>query len=396
MRIEFSHGALLMTALALASACGARRAEQPQAKQDDVRALGVRPVATERPRELPLDRLRLPEGFSIELYAEDVPRARSIAIGPPGVVYVGTRDSDRVYAVVDEDGDRKADRVLTIASGLDTPNGVAYRDGDLYIAEIGRILRMRAIDLQLDNPRPPELITDVLPYYQHHGWRYIGFGPDSRLYIGVGAPCNVCESDDPIYGSIVRMQPDGRDFEIFAQGIRNTLGFDWHPRTKELWFTDNGADGMGDDIPPDELNRAAVEGLHFGFPHCHGGDLLDPEFGDGRSCDEFEPPRQKLGPHVAALGMRFYTGRMFPQRYREAVIIAEHGSWDRTLPIGYRVMVVRLEGGEAIGYEPLVEGFFDQETGEAWGRPVDVGVLDDGSLLISDDRAGAIYRVSYE
>ncbi|MFO7567342.1 MAG: sorbosone dehydrogenase family protein [Enhygromyxa sp.] len=393
----FSQGAVLITALALASACGTRRPEQPRPQEqiDAVEAPGSRPATPASEEPLPVDQLRLPEGFSIELYTAEVPNARSIAVGPEGVVYVSTREGSRIYAVLDEDGDRRADRVLTIASELDTPNGIAYRDGDLYVAEISRILRLRAIDLQLEEPRPPELVSSVLPYYQHHGWRYIRFGPDGWLYIGVGAPCNLCESEDPIYGSIARMRPDGTGLEVFARGIRNTVGFDWHPSTRELWFTDNGADGMGDDLPPDELNRAAIEGLHFGFPYCHGGDLLDPQFGEGRSCEEFEPPMQKLGPHVAALGMRFYTGEMFPERYREAVIIAEHGSWNRTIPIGYRVMVVRLEGGEAIGYEPLVEGFLDEQTGEAWGRPVDLGVLDDGSLLISDDRAGALYRLSY-
>ncbi|HLT40950.1 MAG TPA: PQQ-dependent sugar dehydrogenase, partial [Enhygromyxa sp.] len=220
-------------------------------------------------------------------------------------------------------------------------------------------------------------------------------GPDGWLYIGIGAPCNVCESDDPMFASISRIRPDGTGFEVFASGVRNSVGFDWHPASNELWFTDNGRDSLGDDIPPDELNRAPVEGLHFGFPYCHGGELLDPQFGEDRSCEEFVGPVQKLGPHVAALGMRFYDGPMFPARYRNSVIIAEHGSWDRSEPIGYRVMTVLLDADEAYSYEPLVEGFLDPQSGEAWGRPVDVAVLDDGSLLVSDDENGAIYRVTY-
>lgn len=192
------------------------------------------------------------------------------------------------------------------------------------------------------------------------------------------------------------MRIDGGDVEVFAHGVRNSVGFDWHPDTKELWFTDNGRDRLGDNVPPDELNRAPTAGLHFGYPHCHGQDVLDPEFGEGRSCDEFEPPVQLLGPHVAALGMRFYTGDMFPEQYRGAIIMAEHGSWNRTKPIGYRVMVVPLAGNQPQGYFPLVEGFLDEDSGEAWGRPVDVEVLGDGSLLVSDDEHGALYRVTYE
>jgi glucose/arabinose dehydrogenase len=339
--------------------------------------------------------LKLPPGFAIELYTAEVPHARSLALGPAGVVFVGTRDDDRVYAVIDKDGDHRVDEVRTIARDLDRPNGVAYEDGDLYVAPIDRIIRFPNIADRLDNPPEPELVSDALPNLRAHGWRYIRFGPDGLLYVPIGAPCNNCLRDDPMFASISRMRPDGTGFEIYASGVRNSVGLDWHPETKELWFTENGRDELGNDIPPDELNRATKPGMHFGFPYCHGGVILDPEFGEGRSCAEFTPPEQNLGPHVAPLGMRFYTGAMFPARYRNSVIVAEHGSWNREEKIGYRVMLVPIENGEAAGYEPLVEGFLDPQSGEVRGRPVDVAVLDDGSLLISDDYKGAIYRLSY-
>jgi glucose/arabinose dehydrogenase len=399
--IFYGRGAAVIAALMLASACGARPKpdSQPQ-KQTANEARAASELQPPQPGpqagEAILDRLRLPPGFSIELYTDEVPNARSIALGPDGIVYVGTRDDSRIYAVLDQDGDRDVDQVITLLSGLDTPNGIAYRDGDLYVAEPERILRYPDIDVRLDNPPSPSVVSDAFPGDPAHGWRYLRSGPDGYLYIGVGAPCNACMRNNPIYASIARLRPDGSDLEVFAHGVRNTVGFDWHPDTKELWFTDNGRDGLGDNVPPDELNRAPTADLHFGYPHCHGGEILDPVFGEGRTCAEFEPPVQKLGPHVAALGMRFYTGDMFPEQYRRAIIIAEHGSWDRSEPIGYRVMVVPLAGNEPVGYLPLVEGFLDEETGEAWGRPVDVAVLGDGSLLVSDDEYGALYRVTYE
>jgi glucose/arabinose dehydrogenase len=341
-----------------------------------------------------LDALKLPEGFSIEVYADKVPNARSIALGPRGVVYVSTRRDSRVYAVVDRNGDHKADKVHTVAEGLHTPNGIEYRDGSLYIAEIGRLLRLDGIDRRLARPPRPVVVTDKLPTEEHHGWRYIRFGPDGWLYIPIGAPCNVCEREEPIFASIARMKPDGTGLEVFASGVRNSVGFDWHPQTGELWFTENGRDALGNDLPPDELNRAPRAGLHFGFPHCHAGVIADPEFGT-RPCTEFEPPVQLLGPHAAALGMRFYTGKMFPPEYANAIILAEHGSWNREQKLGYRIMVVRLDGNKAVSYEPLVSGWLDEQSDEAWGRPVDVAVLDDGSLLISDDWKGVLYRVTY-
>jgi glucose/arabinose dehydrogenase len=342
-----------------------------------------------------LHALSLPPGFSIELYSGDVPNARSLALGRKGTVFVSTRKDDKVYALVDVDGDYVADRVHVVASGLDTPNGIAYRDGSLYIAEISRLLRLDEIDARLGDPPKPVVVTDKLPDREHHGWRYIRFGPDGLLYIPIGAPCNVCDAPEPIFSTVARMKPDGTGLEVFASGVRNSVGFDWHPQTKELWFTENGRDELSDDLPPDELNRAAKSGLNFGFPECHAGVIVDPEYAKGHACTEYEPPVQQLGPHVAALGMRFYTGKLFPEAYRNAIIIAEHGSWNRQKKVGYRVMAVRLDGNRAVSYEPLVSGFLDEARDEVHGRPVDVEVLDDGSMLLSDDYVGAVYRITY-
>lgn len=340
-----------------------------------------------------LDQLKLPPGFAIEVYAAKVPRARSLALGKHGTVFVSTRHDSRVYAVVDTNGDHRSDAVHTIAQDLDTPNGIAYRDGSLYIAEIGRLLRLDGVDGRLARPPKPVVVTDQLPKEEHHGWRYIRFGPDGLLYIGIGAPCNTCLREEPIFASIARMRADGSHLEVFASGVRNTVGFDWHPKTRELWFTENGRDELGDELP-DELDRASRAGMHFGFPHCHAGVILDPEFGD-KPCTSFEPPVQRLGAHVAALGMRFYTGTMFPPEYRGAVLIAEHGSWNRSRKLGYRVSAVKLDGNRAVSYEPLVSGWLDEASDEAWGRPVDVEVLDDGSVLVSDDWKGVLYRITY-
>ncbi len=342
-----------------------------------------------------LDGLQLPEGFSIEVYSAEVPNARSLALGAKGTVFVSNRTEDKVYALVDANGDHKVDRVHVVASGLDTPNGIAYRNGTLYIAEVARLLRIDGIDGKLSDPPKPQLVTDKLPKEKHHGWRYLRFGPDGLLYIPVGAPCNVCEREDAIFATIARMKPDGSNLEVFASGVRNSVGFDWHPQTKELWFTENGRDELGDDIPPDELGRAHKAGLHFGFPYCHAGKYLDPGFGKGKSCASFEPPAYALGAHVAALGMRFYTGKMFPERYRNAAIVAEHGSWNRSRKSGYRIMVARLDENRVSAYEPLVSGWLNEQTDTVSGRPVDVEVLDDGSLLISDDYRGAVYRLTY-
>jgi glucose/arabinose dehydrogenase len=343
--------------------------------------------------QLPLNNIKLPPGFTLSVYAEDVPGARSLTLSPRGTVFVGSQKGN-VYAAVDRNQDAKADRVFIIAQGLNMPNGVAFRDGALYVAEINRILRFDQIEDHLENPGKPVVINDQLPRDRWHGWKFIAFGPDGLLYVPVGAPCNVCERDDERYASLLRMKPDGSHVEVFAKGIRNTVGFDWHPVTKELWFTDNGRDMLGDDIPPDELNQASQQDMHFGFPYCHAGAVADPQFGEKRKCEEFTPPAINLGPHVAALGMRFYTGTMFPEEYRNQIFIAEHGSWNRSQPIGYRVALVRVAENKATKYEMFAEGWL--QRGRATGRPADVLVMPDGALLVSDDHADVIYRVSYK
>jgi len=343
---------------------------------------------------LPLELLHLPPGFTISLFAR-VPGARSLAISPRGIVYVGSREGDRVYAVVpSRQGGRleRGERVIPIGSGLEEPNGVAWREGALYVAESTRVVRFDGIDDHLDDPPVPRVLAATFPRQGGHEWKLVRFGPDGLLYVPVGAPCNICEPKDP-QGGIARMRPDGSGLETFARGVRNSVGFDWQPGTNELWFTDNGRDWLGDDRPPDELNRAPKAGLHFGYPYCHGGDIADPQFGAKHPCSQFTPPAQKLGAHVASLGMRFYTGTMFPAEYRNQIFIAEHGSWNRSEPSGYRVTLVRVDGARAISYRPFAEGWL--ASGRAWGRPVDVQVMPDGALLVSDDLAGAIYRIAY-
>ena len=339
-----------------------------------------------------LDRLTLPKGFHIAVYSDQVPNAREIALGAKGTVFVGSMDAGKVYALTDTKHDGHADKVRVLASGLEMPVGVAFRDGHLYISAVSRIVVLRDIENHLDDPPKPELVTDKLPSERHHGWRFIAFGPDGKLYVPIGAPCNVCDKGKA-FAKLTRMNADGSDAQDVAYGIRNTVGFDWRPGSHQLWFTDNGRDMLGDDIPSDELNRLSRVGEHFGFPYCHEGDILDPEFGKGHRCTDYTPPVLKLGAHVASLGMRFYAGRMFPAGYRGAILVAEHGSWNRTKKSGYRVMTVRLDGNKVASYQPLITGFEQDE--KAWGRPVDVQPLPDGSVLVSDDLAGAVYRVTY-
>jgi len=348
----------------------------------------------------------VPAGFEVTVFAENVENARSLALGPEGTVFVGSRTGDKVHAVVDRDGDHIGERVVVIASGLDQPNGLAFRDGALYVATASQVLRFDDIEARLDAPPAAVVVRDSLPNPNAgHTWKVIAFGPDDLLYMSVGAPCNVCLSS-PMASTILRMRPDGSELEVFAEGVRNSIGFDWHPETGELWFTDNGRDGLGDDVPSDELNVAWEPGLHFGFPFCHQGDVADPEFGTQRACSTTEPPVQRLGAHVAALGMTFYTGSMFPESYRNSAIIALHGSWNRTVPNGYRVMVAHTEGRRVTGYEPFLDGGFlpnrDSGAPGGWaatsaaaGRPVDVLQMPDGSILISDDTGNRLLRVSY-
>ena len=339
--------------------------------------------------DVDLGDIRLPPGFSIEVYAE-VPNARSLAAGSDGVVFVSNRRADSVYAVVPGPGGKN--RVIEIDDDLSTPNGIAYRDGDLYVAEISRVLVYRDIDKRLNKAPQPEVLDIDLPSRSHHGWRYIGFGPDGKLYISIGAPCNVCDEEG--FAEIIRLNADGSERETVARGVRNSVGFTWHPVTRELWFTDNGRDMMGDDIPACELNRLSETGQHFGFPYCHAGDVPDPKFGQGRNCSDFVPPAQKLGPHVAPLGVAFYTGDMFPEAYSGQIFIAEHGSWNRSEKSGYRITLVRLDGNDAVSYETFAEGWLDGQ--ETRGRPVDLLVMPDGSLLVSDDYDDKLYRIRYD
>jgi glucose/arabinose dehydrogenase len=351
-------------------------------------------VSSANSGDVKLDKINLPPGFRISLLAQNIDGARSLALGKQGTVFVGTRSEGNVYALQDTNGDFRADEVYVIDQGLNMPNGVAVRNGALYVAEVSRILRYDEIENRLSDPLKPVVVFDKFPSDRSHGWKFIAFGPDGKLYVPVGAPCNICEPPKEIYASITRIDPDGTGFDIFARGIRNTVGFDWNPADSQLWFTDNGRDWLGDDIPPDELNHAPVVGMNFGYPYCHGGNIPDPEFGSKRNCADFTPPAMNLGPHVAALGMRFYTGKMFPEEYRNQIFIAEHGSWNRSIPIGYRITLVKLDGNKALSYEVFADGWL-QGT-RAWGRPVDLMVLPDGSLLVSDDKAGAVYRITYE
>ncbi len=337
--------------------------------------------------------ISLPEGFQIHYYAQDVPGARSLVISQNGIVYVGSRDQGNVYALVDEDDDMVADQVITVDSSLNSPNGVALYNGDLYVAQINKITKYSDIDTTYaDNPEP-QLVFDQLPSDSSHGWKYIAFGPDDKLYVPIGAPCNICDPDAP-YAALHRLNPDGTGFETVAQGIRNTVGFDWHPDTDTLWFTDNGRDWLGDNKPPDELNKLSSIGQHFGFPYCHGSDISDPDFGEDVDCDQYQDPQQELGPHVAALGISFYEHDLFPSSYQDKVFIAEHGSWNRSTPIGYRITTVDIKDDQASNYQVFASGWL-KEDGSSWGRPVDITSMSDGSLLVSDDASGAVYRIFY-
>jgi glucose/arabinose dehydrogenase len=342
------------------------------------------------PDQLPIPQLKLPKGFKIEVYASGIANARSLRLGDKGTVFVSNRQLDKVYAIVDRNGKREA---KVIASGLDRPNGLAFHKGTLYITEGTKVSKFEKIEDHLDNPPQPVVIYDDLPNHQSHGWRYTGIGPDDKLYINVGAPCNICIPPEE-NAQIRRINLDGSGAEVVARGVRNSVGFDWHPVTKELYFTDNGRDWLSEDLPEDELNRVTKAGQHFGFPYCHQGTFTDREAGWGRSCDEFVKPVALLGPHTAALGMRFYTGRMFPAQYRQAIFIARRGSWNKTKKIGGDVVVAKLnKDGTVKSVEPFLTGFLQNNAYS--GRPVDVQVMKDGSLLVSDDYAGAVYRITY-
>jgi glucose/arabinose dehydrogenase len=340
--------------------------------------------------KLPVAQLKLPRGFKIETYASGIADARSLRVGDKGTVFVGNRRRDKVYAIVDKNGKRE---VKVIASGLDRPNGLAFHDGTLYIAEGTKISKMEKIEDNLDNPPKPVAIYSEFPNHRSHGWKFMAVGPDNKLYVNVGAPCNICEPPDT-NGQIRRLNLDGSGSEAYVRGVRNSVGFDWHPVTKELYFTDNGRDWFSEELPNDELNRVTKIGQHFGYPYCHQGDIPDNEFGWGHSCSEFVPPVAKLGPHSASLGMRFYTGEMFPRQYRGGIFIARLGSWNQSNKIGGDIIFVRLNrNGTVRSWSPFMTGFLQNNT--YIGRPVDVELMKDGSLLVSDDYAGAVYRISY-
>jgi glucose/arabinose dehydrogenase len=340
--------------------------------------------------KLPTAKLKLAQGFNIEVYASGMANARSLALGDKGTVFVGSRLVDKVYAIVNKDGKRE---VKVLASGLYRPNGVAFRNGTLYIAELSRISKIEHVEDVLDNPPKPTVIYDQLPKDEAHGWKFIAIGPDNKLYIPVGQPGNNVLHDKD-HGQIRRINLDGTGAEVVALGVRNSVGFDWNPETKQLYFTDNGRDWLSEDVPEDELNRVTKVGEDFGAPYCYQGNIPDPEFGWGHSCSEFTPPVGLMGPHSASLGMRFYTGNMFPKSFKNAIIVARHGSWNRSKKFGGDVQVVHLDkDGKVKSMETLITGFLVDNA--YIGRPVDVLQMKDGSMLVSDDYNGAVYRITY-
>ncbi|MCZ6709669.1 MAG: PQQ-dependent sugar dehydrogenase [Gammaproteobacteria bacterium] len=341
--------------------------------------------------EVHLDKLRLPSGFAISVLTDKVDNARQLALGDSGTLFVGTQREGKVYAIPNALQPVSGD-VVTLARGLSMPSGVAFRGGDLYVGALGTVLRFRDIESHLVSNAPAEVVTDNLPNATHHGWKYLRFAPDGALYVPVGAPCNICRSEDPRFASILRMNPDSGETTVFARGIRNTLGFAWHPQTGHLWFTDNGADLMGDDIPAEEVNVATQPGQDFGYPQIHAGDIPDPKFGIDADPASYVQPVFKIQAHSAALGVDFYTGQQFPNEYRNALFIAEHGSWNRSSKVGYQISVL-IEREAGMHYAPFISGWLDGQNN--WGRPNDVLMAPDGSLLISDDQAGAVYRVTY-
>ena len=352
----------------------------------------------------PLESISMPMGFKISIFAT-VPGARSMALGEDGTLYVGSGGLSgavkKVYAVRDLDKNGTGEDVTVLADDLNSPNGVAYRNGDLYVGEISRIVVFKGIGKRIAKNAKFNVFNTSFPEDTHHGWKFIRFAPDGSLFVPVGAPCNICLKE-PTYAALYKLSPDGKTKTLVANGIRNTVGFDFHPVSGDLFFTENGRDRLGDDVPPDELNTLAKKEWmsppeprpHFGYPYCHGKKVKDPDFGDKRGCSEFRPPALELGPHVAALGMRFYTGKSFPVEYRNQIFIAEHGSWNRSKPIGYRISLARRNTGGAWEYSTFAAGWLN-EDGSRWGRPVDVEVAPDGSLYVSDDYAGAIYKITY-
>lgn len=342
--------------------------------------------------EIRLDLIELPDGFKIEIYAEGVENARQMALGDHGTIFAGTRRAGKLWAVKDSDGDQRADVVRLIDEDLNLPSGVEFMNGDLYVGAVDKILLYNNIEFLLDQPPEPVVISDVLPDKKHHGWKYLRFGPDQKLYIPVGVPCNSCDEEG--FGEIRSIYPDGSGMETFARGVRNTVGLAFHPQNGQLWFTENGKDQMGDDIPADELNHAPKQGMHFGIPYCHQGDILDEKYGKGKSCDDYTPPVAKLDAHSAPLGLVFYTGDMFPPDYANRLFITQHGSWNRSEKSGYQILVLDVRpDGKVLNKKVFASGWLQGQ--EAWGRPNDVLIMPDGALLVSDDAADVIYRISY-
>lgn len=342
-----------------------------------------------------VSQLNLPPGFKVGIYAE-VENARQMTLGKNGTVFVGSRGAGKVIALVDQDRNGVADKHYLIDDDLYMPSGVAFKDGHLYVAAVNRILRYRDIEGRLEKPPEPEVIVEDLPDDSHHGWKAIEFSPGGELYVPVGVPCNICRPEDKRYGTILKLDIESGHYSVFASGVRNSVGLAFSPVDNALWFTDNGRDWMGDDRPPDEINRAASEGLHFGFPYRHGRNIVEPDFKITDKTVKFTSPSIELGAHVAPLGLEFYKGKAFPRNYRNSLFVAEHGSWNRSGKVGYRVVSIRFDGNKVISVEPFITGWLDKEEDTAWGRPVDVLNMPDGSILVSDDAADIIYRISYE
>ena len=342
-----------------------------------------------------LDQISLPDGFHISVFADDVENARSLATDANGVIYVGTRDAGNVYALRDTDKDGVADQRYVIAENLNMPNGVTMLNGALYVATVEHLLRWKNPNLHIDDMPEPEILSSDFPHDTHHGWRYLKAGPDNQLYMTIGAPCNVCKKPKPIYATIVRINADGDEQTIIAKGVRNSVGMDWHPKTNELYFNENGRDHLGDDIPPDELNHLSESGMHFGFPYCHGRDIADKKYGKKKSCHELQPPVWSYPAHIAPLGLHFYRGSAFPNQYQGQLFVAQHGSWNRSTPHGYRIALVEFQNGKPVSESVFAEGWLQADE-TILGRPVDILELNDGSLLVSDDKRGVIYRITYE
>jgi glucose/arabinose dehydrogenase len=389
-------------ALPMISGALAQQPPAPSWQQGRPAGMASSPLAPHAPRltvttpdKIPLDKLKVPSGFKVELWAHGMPGARMMAAGDKGTIFVGTRAIGRVYAITDSDGGRKTQ---VLAQGLTQPNGVVFRNGALYVAAIERVLRYDGIEDKLASPPQPADLTQAfaLPSDQPHGWKFLAFGPDNKLYVPVGAPCNICEPS-AAHAQIRRYNADGSGMEVVARGVRNSVGFDFHPRTGQLWFTDNGRDWAGEDGPEEELNRVSSPGENFGFPYCHAQGLPDPDIKKANACDGVTKPVTTLGPHAASLGMRFYTGSMFPPEYRDRIFIARRGSWNRGEKFGYDVVTVTTNpDGTNAKVEPFLTGFLDKQSNAFWGRPVDVMQMRDGSLLVSDEENGAIYRISHQ